>query len=301
MLSFEYIRYFLEACDSGSIQSASKKLFLSSQGLGAGIQRLESSLGMKLLVRSKTGVMPTQFGQQFYVFASQLVKDMEALELFCEEYRKSKKTSILIGIVGESKQNNTVALCAELYNEANPENPYESTAALLDALRSGDVDAAWLYHRDDEPEDLVFRRIDAYSPLVLICSADNPLAAHESVRMEQLGDLRYVQAGKTDSITDIVRTLFADAGVQFDIFMYTTENNFIGRLIDNNIAGILLRECYAPMIVQHCKNCAVLPIVPEISIASSLVCLSAMPHRAPKSAFFDFMAEYLHKNIYSDR
>ena len=42
MLSCDYIRYFLAACDCGSIQSASKKLYLSSQGLGAGIQRLEN-------------------------------------------------------------------------------------------------------------------------------------------------------------------------------------------------------------------------------------------------------------------
>ena len=76
MLSFEYIKYFLEACDSGSIQAATKKLYLSSQGLGAGIQRLEKSLGMTLLIRSKSGVQPTQFGKEFYAYASKLAEDM---------------------------------------------------------------------------------------------------------------------------------------------------------------------------------------------------------------------------------
>ncbi len=307
MLSFEYIRYFLEACDSGSIQAASKKLFLSSQGLGAGIQRLENSLGLKLLIRSKTGVMPTRFGREFYRYAARLIKDMDELEAFCEEYRKSKKTTILIGIVGESKFEGTVALCAELYNKANPDSPsdvtaiqFENNSALLEALRSGDVDAAWMFH-STEQDGLVYHRIDDYSPLVLICGAGSEPAARESVSIQELGSLRFIQAGKNDSITDIVNALFAEAGLREDVFMYTTENSMIGKLIDNDIACILLRECYTPSITRHCTRCAVIPLDPEVKVALSLVSLSSLPHRSVKHAFFDFMAEYLRKHLYSDR
>lgn len=305
MLSFEYIRYFLEACDSGSIQAASKKLFLSSQGLGAGIQRLENVLGLKLLIRSKTGVMPTQFGKEFYIFASRLAKDMDELESFCEEYRKSKKTTILIGVVGESKFERTVALCAEFYNKANPDSPsdvaaipYENTEMLMEALRSGEVDAAWMFHREEQ-DGLVYRRIDDYSPLVLITSADSPQAARKSVSVQELGALRFIQAARRDSITDIVNDLFAGAGLQQEVFTYMTENSFIAKFIDNDIASILLRDCYAPGVTQLCANCAVVPLEPRVEVGSSLITLAGQPNRPVKTAFFNFMVEYLKKHLYS--
>lgn len=307
MLSFEYIRYFLEACNCGSIQAASKKLFLSAQGLGAGIQRLENSLGIKLLTRSKTGVTPTQFGREFYLYASRLTEDMEKLEQFCEEYRKSQAADTRVGVVGDNKFAGTVALCAELYNRDHPEKPanvsavtFDNTDSLLDALRAEELDAAWVFHRE-ESEGFIYRRIDDYSPLVLICGAGCLLAGKDSVTVPELDSLRFIQAGREDSITDIINQLFSDAGIRQDVFMYSTENSMIGKLIDDNVAAILLRECYAPAVTQHCRNCAVVPLAPVTLVASSLVSLSSGRRRSVKDLFFDYMTDYLHSHLYSYR
>ncbi|MBR6952115.1 MAG: LysR family transcriptional regulator [Oscillospiraceae bacterium] len=307
MLSFEYIRYFLEACDCGSIQAASKKLFLSAQGLGAGIQRLENSLGLKLLVRSKSGVTPTQFGKEFYLYASRLAEDMDQLEQFCQEYRKSQASDTLIGVVGDNKFASSITLCAELYSRDHPDRPtnvsaisFESSESLQEALRAGELDAAWVFHREEQP-GFIYRRIDEYSPLVLICSADCSLAGRSSVSLQDLGALRFIQAGRADSITELVSRLFTEAGVRQDIFMYSTENIMIGKLIDDGIAAILLRDCYAPAVVKHCTRCAVVPLEPEVLVASSLISRAPRSRHSVQSKFFDYMADYLHQHLFTYR
>lgn len=305
MLSFEYIKYFLEACDSGSIQAASKKLYLSSQGLGAGIQRLENSIGMTLLSRSKSGVTPTQFGKEFYAYASRLSEDMDALEAFCTEYREKRNTSIRIGIIGESKFSGSIAICGERFNKTHPDEPIDidivsvsGAAELFQAMDVGDIDAGWIYHRDEQP-GCIYRRINEYSPFVLICNRLNPLAKKDAVSVRDLQFLRFIQAGKTDPITDLVNEVFQQNGFVEDVAMYTTENSLIGNIIDNDIANILVRECYVPKILQYCRSSVAVPILPEIRIASSVV-YRKNARNPQKGLFFDYMVDYLKKHIYNE-
>ena len=305
MLSFEYIRYFLEACDSGSIQAASKKLYLSSQGLGAGIQRLENSIGMTLLIRSKSGVSPTQFGREFYTYASRLSEDMNALEAFCKEYREQRNTTIRIGIIGESKFSGSIMICSERFNKEHPDAPtdvsvvpFPNAADLFCAMDIGDVDAGWLYHREEQP-DYIYRKINDYSPFVLICNRQNPLAKKGTVTIRDLQPLRFIQAGKTDPITDLVNEVFRQHGLEEDVAMYTTENSLIGNIIDSEIANILVRECYAPKILQYCRSSIAVPIEPPIRIANSVVYRRSIQGQR-KCVFFDYMIDYMTSNIYSD-
>ena len=304
MLSFEYIKYFLEACDSGSIQAATKKLYLSSQGLGAGIQRLEKSLGMTLLIRSKSGVQPTQFGKEFYAYASKLAEDMDTLEKFCAEYREKRNTTIQFGIIGESKFSGSIAICRDLFSKAYPDSPadvaissFSNSEELFHALEIGEIDAGWIFHRSERP-DFVYRTIDDYSPFVLICNRNSPLAGQDAVSVPDLRPLRFIQAGKTDPITEQVNELFSQHGFSVDVVMYTTENSLIGKIIDNSIANIMVRECYAPKILQYCTSSVAVPLLPPIRIANSIVYPKSM--RNPrKGQFLDYVVDYTKTNIYN--
>ena len=71
--------------------------------------------------------------------------------------------------------------------------------------------------------------------------------------IQELGSLRFIQAGRADSITELVSRLFEEAGVRQEIFMYSTENSMIGKLIDDNVAAILLRETGVHEVHGSCK------------------------------------------------
>ena len=96
-MNIDYLRYFISACESGSIQSASKQLFVSAQGMGKGIQRLEESLGLRLLERTQSGAVPTEFGKLYYDQAKIVEKEMlflmiaeaEGIKVTAREYEKN--------------------------------------------------------------------------------------------------------------------------------------------------------------------------------------------------------------------
>lgn len=65
-MKLEEMRYFVEIIDAGSINQASKTLYVAQPALSRTIASLERELGFTLLERSKHGVVPTAEGKQVY-------------------------------------------------------------------------------------------------------------------------------------------------------------------------------------------------------------------------------------------
>ena len=62
---------FMSAALNGSLSTAAKSLFLSTQVVSQHIQKLETELGTPLFTRTKTGVALTEYGQDFFNLASE--------------------------------------------------------------------------------------------------------------------------------------------------------------------------------------------------------------------------------------
>ncbi len=276
-MNTEYLKYFIASCDCGSIQEASKKLFISAQGLGQGIQKLERTLGVQLLNRTQLGVRPTQFGEEFYRQARVVCAELISLEQMVEEYKLRSSSRLTIGMVGKSNFSSVILACASSYAEAFPESPqtavlrsFSDGLDLLEQLRSGSIDIGLLFHSRRYP-DMKYYTISYYSRLMLLTCADSPLAQQDSVTMQQLRDLRYIAAGEYDPFTSLISRLCLDTGFQPNNIFFSQENNVIASLIDYGAASILLRESYYHVITHFTKNTRALPVTPEIHIANSFI------------------------------
>lgn len=65
--------YFSEVVRSKSINAAAKKLFIAQPSLSASINALEKELGAKLLIRTKSGILPTPLGKKIYEEAQTII------------------------------------------------------------------------------------------------------------------------------------------------------------------------------------------------------------------------------------
>ncbi|MBP3625205.1 MAG: LysR family transcriptional regulator [Peptococcaceae bacterium] len=72
-MKIENLKLFLTVVQTGSINQAADKLFLSHQNLGAIIRNLEKELGVQLFVRNNKGIVLTPTGEKFYAYAKQIV------------------------------------------------------------------------------------------------------------------------------------------------------------------------------------------------------------------------------------
>jgi len=74
------IKYFVAVANSKNLSRAAERLGIRQPTLSLSIKKLEHSLGVDLLIRSKTGVKLTKYGQEFLVGAKNILEDWKRLK-----------------------------------------------------------------------------------------------------------------------------------------------------------------------------------------------------------------------------
>lgn len=85
------IRSFMECYETRSINKAAKSLYISPQGLGKLLDRLEHELRIQLFDRTKQGLVPTEAGVFLYDKSQKLIRATQELEQGLELIRNKKK------------------------------------------------------------------------------------------------------------------------------------------------------------------------------------------------------------------
>jgi DNA-binding transcriptional LysR family regulator/DNA-binding winged helix-turn-helix (wHTH) protein len=71
---------FVRVVDAGSFSSAAKQLHIGQPGVAKSVAQLEDRLGVRLLLRSTRGLMPTEAGRNFYDRAKRLIEEADEAE-----------------------------------------------------------------------------------------------------------------------------------------------------------------------------------------------------------------------------
>ena len=85
------IHSFMECYETRSINKAAKSLYISPQGLGKLLDRLEHEFRVTLFERTKQGLIPTDAGVFLYDKSQKLLSDMQEIEQGLELIRNKKK------------------------------------------------------------------------------------------------------------------------------------------------------------------------------------------------------------------
>lgn len=79
-MDLQTLRYFCAVCREGSFLNASKKLDYAQSNLSARIAQLEKTLGCALLIRRRTGAVPTEKGLVLLAYAEKILRLVEKAE-----------------------------------------------------------------------------------------------------------------------------------------------------------------------------------------------------------------------------
>ena len=75
-MDIRQMRYFVACVDAGSLSKAALALSISQPSLSQQIAEMESDLGVPLLVRSYSGVAPTEAGVTLYRHAQSIIRQI---------------------------------------------------------------------------------------------------------------------------------------------------------------------------------------------------------------------------------
>ena len=91
-MNIMHLKYAVEVAKTGSITQAAEILFMGQPNLSKAIKELEENLGVTIFKRTSKGIVPTQQGEEFLVYAKRILAQIDELE---SKYRKdtiSKQT-----------------------------------------------------------------------------------------------------------------------------------------------------------------------------------------------------------------
>ena len=137
---------FIEAAKNGSITTAAKSMFLSTQVVSQHIQNLEAEIGTTLFSRSKSGVVLTEYGQNFFNAATEWsVLFTQARRDIDEAYQAMAK-SLTIGIseyidyMGEISK--PILSFTDTHDNITIQGNHFKSSHLLSSIEEGELDVA---------------------------------------------------------------------------------------------------------------------------------------------------------------
>lgn len=181
---------FVTVIDCGSISKAARLLFITPQALSQQMDLLERECGAKLLERGSQGVSLTAAGELFYGFAEESLSRQKDLLGRIQKLKTSQEQTIRIGATIGPPSNMAMSVRHEFF-QTHPQYRQEiietNIMDRLDAVASDRIDVVeYAESCSVEERGLCFRKL-AEGQLVLMTSADNPLAGRKGLSLDDLG------------------------------------------------------------------------------------------------------------------
>ena len=96
-MELRQLKYFVEVARLGSFSLASKALFITQSTISQQIQKLEEELGVQLLTRDTRHVTLSDYGEQFYPSAVQVLEEARAGEERIKDVKALKVGTLSVG------------------------------------------------------------------------------------------------------------------------------------------------------------------------------------------------------------
>jgi len=201
MPSIKQLKYVIKTVELGSINEASKQLFITQPTLSNALKELEKELNIQIFRRSIKGVTLTNDGAEFLAYARQIVDQVGLME---EKYKHKAKRRQQFSVSGQHYAF-AVHAFVELVRHYN-ENEYEFTLRetetnnILEDIRNFRSEIGIIYLTDFNEKvlqkvfkenELVFTPLFNAHPHAFI-GKDNPLAQYPCLTLKDLEPYPYL-------------------------------------------------------------------------------------------------------------
>ena len=265
-MRIQQLEYLEKIVETGSINEAAKRLFLTQPSLSNAIKELENEMGLQIFQRSSSGISLTAEGREFMTYSKQI---LDQVNLMNERYKNGQQRKQSFSV---SAQHYAFVVHAfvELIKSVNA-NEYQftlretETQNIFNDLAQFKSELGILYtngfnqkimQRLFKENNLVFTPLFVAKPHIFV-SRYNPLTSKSSVNLSDLEDFPYLsyEQGEVNSFyfsEEILSTLshkksikVSDRATIFNLMVglngYTISSGIISsKLNDDKIVAIPL-------------------------------------------------------------
>lgn len=150
-MDIRLLRYFIATVEEGSVQAGARRMNVAQPALSRRIRDLELALDCRLLVRGARGVAATRAGRAFYEAAVAIVRQFDSAVHQARRLGLEQEREVRLGLVQTARK---YEFLREAVHEFSRKKEFPRIAfsrapstALLDALRDGKLDIAFVYEQ----------------------------------------------------------------------------------------------------------------------------------------------------------
>jgi len=217
-MELRHLRYFVAVAEAGSLTlAAEQRLHTAQPSLSRQIRALELEVGTPLMTRRARGIELTAAGRAFLDHARLALSQVEAAGEAARRAAHPAKTSFVVGFLTGFE----LAWLPEAARILRDELPNidvvissQTSPELAADLVRGNIDVAFLRPEKEMP-DLAFKVLTA-EPLVAVLPRDHRLAAHKSIRLQDMTDQTYIGISRTAPVLRaIIEDYMKKSGARF--------------------------------------------------------------------------------------
>ena len=191
-MRIQQLIYFEKIVEKGSMNEASKDLYVSQPSLSKAIRELELEMDITLFQRGNTGITLTGEGREFLVYARQVLDQVNLME---EKYKRQTKRKRTFSVSAQHYAFVVHAFVDFIQKEAGDEYQFTlretETQNILEDITNYKSEIGVLYLNDFnrkvmeklfKEKNLVFTPLFTAKPHVFL-STQNPLAEKKSIKV----------------------------------------------------------------------------------------------------------------------
>lgn len=157
-MELRHLRHFIVTARQENIASAARILCIVQPALTRSLQVLEESVGARLFERHARGVRLTPAGKQFYLDASRILQDAAQARTNAIQASEGSLGKLRLGISPQHVWLPLIRSMLEQFRETHPQITLSldmlQSGGQLDAIRSGDLDAGFMFMRPKDDRAL---------------------------------------------------------------------------------------------------------------------------------------------------
>jgi LysR family nitrogen assimilation transcriptional regulator len=289
-MDIRQLRYFAAVVDAGSVSKAATKLSISQPSLSQQIAAMESDLGVTLLLRSSSGVRPTEAGITLSRHARTILKQLDTLRGDVQRGEHTESGTVAVGLPTSI----SAVLAVPLFERVRERFPgihlqiFESLSGyLIELLANGRLDMAVLFRFTETRGVTVLPMFKERLSLYGASWVGDPQAS--TVPLKLISDVPLVLPGRVNGLRILVERTFAREDLHLNVVsdmdslptMMTLARKGTVATIQS---GSLAREHGQHMIARRI-------VAPSIERTVSLCMLNSMPQNAASRAVQETVLE----------
>src|SRR5881227_1015371 len=215
-MEFYQLTYFLAAAQTQNFRKAAELCLVAQSALSRQIAALEEELEVELFTRNKKRVTLTTAGQEFALYVSNAMEQLQEGQLFLAELQAGQRGTVRIGCI----ESLATAFLPALFASFHQQYPHirlkvrvNHTDELITFVEQGEVELGLILDPRLQSELLVIKELFR-QPLHLLVSAQHPLAQKASaVTLEQILTEPFLLLDETSRMGQITKRIFAQRGL----------------------------------------------------------------------------------------